>query len=44
MDIDQQASVLQKKLEKLVWQLENNSDLSKNKRKKFEDEKEAIEK
>ena len=44
MDIDQQASVLQKKLEKLAQQLENNPDLSKNKRKKLEDEKEAIEK
>ena len=37
MDIDQQAAVLRKKLEKLNWQLENNPDLSKNKRKKLED-------
>ena len=44
IDINQQASVLRKKLEKLIWQLENNPDLSKNKRKKLEDEKEAIEK
>ena len=31
-------------MEKLIWQLENNPNLSKNKRKKLEDEKEAIEK
>ena len=37
MDIDQQAAVLQKKLEKLNWQLDNNPDLSKTKRKKIED-------
>ena len=42
MDINQQASVLRKKLEKLSWQLENNPDLSKNKRKKLQDEVDDI--
>ena len=36
MDIDQQASLLKKELEKLNWQLDN-PDLSKNQRKKKED-------
>ena len=42
MDIDQQAAVLRKKLEKLNWQIENNPNLSKNKRKKFQDEVDDI--
>ena len=43
MDIDQQAVVLRKKLEKLNWQLENNPDLTKTKRKKLQDKVEDIE-
>ena len=43
MDIDKQAAVLRKKLEKLKWQLENNPDLTKTKRKKLKDKVEAIE-
>ena len=42
MDIDQQAAVLRKKLEKLNWQLENNPDLSKTKRKKLQDKVDDI--
>ena len=42
MDIDQQGTVLRRKLEKLNWQLENNPDLSKNKRKKLQDEVDYI--
>ena len=37
MDIDKQGSILRKKLEKLNWQ-SDNSNLSKNQRKKKEDE------
>ena len=43
MDIDQQAAASRKKLEKLNWQLEINPDLTKSKRKKLQDEVEAIE-
>ena len=38
MDIDAEAGKLHKKLEKIQWQLTNNTDLSATKRKKLEDE------
>ena len=37
MDIDAEAAKLRKKLEKIQWQLKNNPDLSRTKRKKLED-------
>ena len=43
MNIDKEAAVLRKKLEKLNWQLENNPDFTKTKRKKLQDVVEAIE-
>ena len=43
MDTDKQGSILRKKFEKLNWQLDN-PDLSKNQRKKKEDEVEYIKK
>ena len=43
MNIDKEAAVLRKKLEKLNWQLDNNPDLTKTKKKKIQDEVKAIE-
>ena len=42
MDIEAQAAKLYKKLEKLNWQLINNTDLTQAKRKKLEDEVDQI--
>ena len=43
MNIDKEAAVLRKKLEKLNWQLDNNPDLPKTKKKKIQDKVKAIE-
>ena len=43
MNIDKEAAVLRKKLEKLNWQLDNNPNLTKTKKKKIQDEVKAIE-
>ena len=38
MDIEKEAAKLSKKLEKLNWQLTNNTDLTQTKRQRIEDE------
>ena len=42
MDFNKEASNLRKKLEKAIWQLDNNPDLSKAKHKKLQDEVDDI--
>ena len=42
MDIEKEAAKLQKKLEKLNWQLTNNPDLTQTKRQRIEDEVDQI--